>query len=124
MSDSKTILFMPESAYGPTNNCIGIGDILRQRGHTVVFAAVASWKGKLEALGFVEDLVELNPPAEGAENHDAGTPFADWFTTLPNAALSTVIEVPYANVRGVEVNPNSARRFGADLAGALSSFLR
>ena len=25
-----TILFMPESAYGPTNNCIGIGDVLRQ----------------------------------------------------------------------------------------------
>jgi dihydrodipicolinate reductase len=32
-------LFMPESAYGPTNNCIGIGNILRQRGHTVIFAA-------------------------------------------------------------------------------------
>ncbi len=26
-----TFLFMPESAYGPTNNCIGIGDILRQQ---------------------------------------------------------------------------------------------
>ena len=60
MSASKTILFMPESAYGPTNNCIGIGDILRQRGHKVVFAAEASWKGKLEALGFVEDLVDLS----------------------------------------------------------------
>ena len=55
---------MPESAYGPTNNCIGIGDILRRRGHRVVFAAEASWKGKLEALGFEEDLVDLAPPAE------------------------------------------------------------
>ena len=54
---------MPESAYGPTNNCIGIGNILRQRGHTVVFAAEASWEGKLEALGFVEDLVHLAEPA-------------------------------------------------------------
>ena len=61
MSQPKTILFMPESAYGPTNNCIGIGDILRQRGHKVVFAAEASWKGKLETLGFVEDLVDLAP---------------------------------------------------------------
>ena len=25
-----TVLFMPESAYGPTNNCIGIGDVLRR----------------------------------------------------------------------------------------------
>ena len=57
-------LFMPESAYGPTNNCIGVGNILLQRGHTVIFAAEASWEGRLETLGFVEDLVHLAPPAE------------------------------------------------------------
>ena len=55
---------MPESAYGPTNNCIGVGNILRQRGHTVIFAAEASWEGRLETLGFVEDLVHLAAPAE------------------------------------------------------------
>ncbi|HEX9032338.1 MAG TPA: nucleotide disphospho-sugar-binding domain-containing protein [Streptosporangiaceae bacterium] len=67
-----TILFMPESAYGPTNNCVGIGDVLRKRGHKVVFAAEASWQGKLEPLGFTEDLVNLaEPPADGAEQ-DAG----------------------------------------------------
>lgn len=55
---------MPESAYGPTNNCIGVGNILRQRGHTVIFAAEASWEGRLEPLGFVEDLVHLAEPAE------------------------------------------------------------
>ncbi len=53
---------MPESAYGPTNNCIGIGNILRERGHTVIFAAEASWQGRLQPLGFVEDLVDLAPP--------------------------------------------------------------
>ena len=57
-----TFLFMPESAYGPTNNCIGIGNILLGRGHKVVFAAEASWAGRLEPLGFVEDLVDLAPP--------------------------------------------------------------
>ncbi len=56
---------MPESAYGPTNNCIGIGDVLRRRGHRVVFAAEASWKGRLEPLGFTEDLVDLAPPGGG-----------------------------------------------------------
>ena len=30
MSDRLTILFMPESAYGPTNNCIGIGKVLER----------------------------------------------------------------------------------------------
>ena len=30
MAQPLTVLFMPESAYGPTNNCIGIGDVLPQ----------------------------------------------------------------------------------------------
>jgi MGT family glycosyltransferase len=68
-----TVLFLPESAYGPTGNCIGIGDVLRRRGHRVVFAAEASWKGKLEPMGFVEDLVDLAPPPEGdTSEQDAG----------------------------------------------------
>ncbi|WP_214326218.1 glycosyltransferase [Nonomuraea sediminis] len=88
---SLTILFMPESAYGPTNNCIGIGDILRRRGHRVVFAAEASWKGKLEALGFEEDLVDLAPPAEDAgEEQDAGQFWKDFIReTAPEYRKST-----------------------------------
>src|SRR5215472_11853373 len=66
-----TILFMPESAYGPTNNCVGIGDVLRRRGHRVVFAAEASWQGKLEPLGFTEDLVNLAEPATGLADSDS-----------------------------------------------------
>ncbi|MDQ1624958.1 MAG: hypothetical protein QOJ49_456, partial [Actinomycetota bacterium] len=66
MSDQKTVLFVPESAHGPTNNCIGIGDVLRRRGHRVVFAAESSWRGKLDALGFEEDLVDLAPPPDPA----------------------------------------------------------
>jgi MGT family glycosyltransferase len=64
MAQPLTVLFMPESAYGPTNNCVGIGDVLRKRGHRVVFAAESSWSGRLEPLGFVEDLVDLAPPPE------------------------------------------------------------
>ena len=66
-----TILFMPESAYGPTNNCVGIGDVLRHRGHRVVFAAEASWRGRLEPLGFTEDLVDL-APRRGRRRRRAG----------------------------------------------------
>jgi MGT family glycosyltransferase len=73
MAHPLTILFMPESAYGPTNNCIGIGDVLLKRGHTVVFAAEASWSGRLAPLGFVEDLVDLAPPPEP----DPDTPAQD-----------------------------------------------
>ena len=67
-----TVLFMPESAYGPTNNCIGIGDVLRRRGHRVVFAAEASWKGRLEPLGFEEDLVDLSRAASRQASRGAG----------------------------------------------------
>ena len=73
---SRTVLFMPESAYGPTNNCIGIGDVLRRRGHRVVFAAEASWAGRLTALGFGEDLVHLAPAP--ATPQDAGQFWKDF----------------------------------------------
>ena len=75
MAEPLTVLFMPESAYGPTNNCIGIGDVLRRNGHRVVFAAEASWATRLEPLGFVEELVDLAPPPEpdpGGADLDAG----------------------------------------------------
>ncbi len=67
-----TVLFLPESAYGPTGNCIGIGNVLLGRGHRVVFAAEASWRGRLEPLGFVEDLVDLAPPPDGDDDADPG----------------------------------------------------
>jgi MGT family glycosyltransferase len=84
-----TVLFVPESAYGPTNNCVGIGDVLRRRGHRVVFAAEASWKGKLAALGFEEDLVDLAAPAAGGQ--DAGQFWKDFVAeTAPEFRKPTI----------------------------------
>ena len=92
MAQPLTILFMPESAFGPTNNCIGIGDVLRRRGHRVVFAAEASWKGRLEPLGFVEDLVDLAPPPPpDAPAQDAGQFWKDFIRdTAPEFRKPTV----------------------------------
>ena len=94
MAQPLTILFMPESAYGPTNNCIGIGDVLRRRGHTVVFAAEASWNGRLAPLGFVEDLVDLSAPPEpdpDAPPQDAGQFWKDFIRdTAPEFRKPTV----------------------------------
>ncbi|HLO34457.1 MAG TPA: nucleotide disphospho-sugar-binding domain-containing protein [Candidatus Deferrimicrobium sp.] len=92
MAQPLTILFMPESAYGPTNNCIGIGDVLRKRGHRVVFAAEASWAGRLEPLGFVEDLVHLAPPPPpDAPAQDAGQFWKDFIRdTAPEFRRPTV----------------------------------
>jgi MGT family glycosyltransferase len=63
----STIAFFPEGAYGPTNNCVGIGDVLRRRGHRVVFIVEESFAGALEAQGFEERLMRLAPPPEEPE---------------------------------------------------------
>src|SRR3954447_26239835 len=63
----RTIAFFPEGAYGPTNNCVGIGDVLRARGHRVVFIVEESFAGTLEAKGFEERLMRLGPPPETDE---------------------------------------------------------
>jgi MGT family glycosyltransferase len=84
-----TVMMVPESAYGPTNNCIGIGDVLRRHGHRVVFAAEASWKGRLEALGFEEDLIDLGPPAAGTA--DPGQFWKDYIAqTAPEFRKPTI----------------------------------
>ena len=67
MADGRTIVFFPEGAYGPTNNCVGIGQVLRERGHRVVFIIEESFAGTLEAKGFEERLMRLGPPPEEPE---------------------------------------------------------
>jgi MGT family glycosyltransferase len=62
-----TIVFFPEGAYGATNNCVGIGQVLRRRGHRVVFVIEESFAGALEEKGFEERLMRLQPPAESDE---------------------------------------------------------
>jgi MGT family glycosyltransferase len=88
---SKTILFWPESAYGPTNNCIGIGNVLKNRGHNVVFAAESSWGGKLSPLGFKEELVDLSAPPENADAQSAGQFWKDFIRdTSPEFKKPTI----------------------------------
>jgi MGT family glycosyltransferase len=67
VSERPTIVFFPEGAYGPTNNCVGIGQVLRERGARVVFVVEESFAGALEAQGFEEALMRLKPPTEGEE---------------------------------------------------------
>lgn len=65
--NGSTIVFFPEGAFGPTNNCVGIGAVLRERGHRVVFIVEESFAGTLEAQGFEERLMRLTPPPETEE---------------------------------------------------------
>ena len=65
--DPKRIVFFPEGAFGPTNNCVGIGDVLRRRGHRAVFVVEESFAGTLEEKGFEERLMRLAPAPEEPE---------------------------------------------------------
>jgi len=76
MAERRTIVFFPEGAYGPTNNCVGIGDVLRRRGHRVVFIIEESFSGALAEKGFEERLMRLTPPAD--EPEDAGQFWKDF----------------------------------------------
>jgi MGT family glycosyltransferase len=67
VGEGSTIVFFPEGAFGPTNNCVGIGDVLRRRGHRVVFIVEESFAGTLEEQGFEERLMRLTPPPETEE---------------------------------------------------------
>ena len=59
--------FFPEGAFGPTNNCAGIGSVLQGRGHRVVFIVEESFAGTLQAKGFEERLMRLTPKPEVEE---------------------------------------------------------
>jgi len=65
--EARTIVFFPEGAFGPTNNCVGIGQVLRARGHRVVFIVEESFAGTLEAKGFEERLMRLGPKPDVEE---------------------------------------------------------
>jgi MGT family glycosyltransferase len=92
MPEKLTVLFLPESAYGPTNQCIGLGDLLLKQGHHVVFASEASWAGRLAPLGFEERLVHLAEPDPDATDEDAGQFWTDFIAETAAEFRKSTIE--------------------------------
>jgi MGT family glycosyltransferase len=90
-SQERTFVFFPEGAFGPTNNCVGIGDVLRQRGHRVIFVIEESFKGTLEAKGFEERLMRLGPPPQGGAS---GSGSAGLDGSRGDVPPQPVVEVP------------------------------
>lgn len=56
-------------------------------------------------------------------NYGQGMSCARWAKEVAGATLSSSIEIPYAVARGAEVNADTARAFGRDLAGAIRAYL-
>ncbi len=60
MPERLTILFAPLDGVGHVNACIGIAEVLRDRGHRIVFAMCDNWREKLKIYGFEEEIIELS----------------------------------------------------------------
>ena len=93
MSDRRTIAFFPEpGAWGPTNNCVAIANVLKERGHRIVFVVDESFEGVLEAKGFEERMMRMAPPEENADP-DAD-PWAEFIrVTAPEFRKPTIEQI-------------------------------
>ena len=112
---SLTILFAPESAYGPTNNCVGIGTRLLGQGHRVVFAAERSWQGRLEPLGFTEELIDLAPPA--GDGQDPGQFWKDYINAIAPAFATSTTEQLSSVIRPIFAELIAGVRYSAEQLG-------
>jgi MGT family glycosyltransferase len=90
MTNLKTIVFFPEpGAWGPTNNCVAIAEVLRERGHRVVFVVDSSFEGVLDQKGFEERLMRMTPPEENAD--PTADPWAEFIrVTAPEFRKPTI----------------------------------
>jgi UDP:flavonoid glycosyltransferase YjiC (YdhE family) len=90
MSQTKTIAFFPEpGAWGPTNNCVAIAEVLRERGHRIVFVVDASFQGILEGKGFEERVMRMAPPDDDAD--PSADPWAEFIrVTAPEFRKPTI----------------------------------
>lgn len=117
-AEGLTIVFFPEGAYGPTNNCAGIAEVLRRRGARVVFVVEESFAGTLAARGFDEELMRLKPKPEVAEEpgqfwKDFIRDTAPRFRETTREQLETLVKPIWAELidGAVYVNERLARIF-------------
>jgi len=89
----RTIAFFPEpGAWGPTNNCVAIANVLAERGHRVVFVVDGSFEGELERRGFEERLMRMAPPED--EVDPSADPWAEFIrVTAPEFAKPTIEQI-------------------------------
>ncbi|MBA3691150.1 MAG: glycosyl transferase [Actinobacteria bacterium] len=89
----RTIAFFPEpGAWGPTNNCVAIANMLIERGHRVVFVVDESFRGELDKRGFEERTMRMAPPEDNAD--PTADPWAEFIrVTAPEFAKPTIEQI-------------------------------
>jgi MGT family glycosyltransferase len=90
---ARTIAFLPEpGAWGPTNNCVAIAEVVRDHGHRVVFVIDVSFEGVLEARGFEERVMRIAPADEAAD--PTADPWAEFIrVTAPEFRKPTIEQI-------------------------------
>jgi hypothetical protein len=58
------------------------------------------------------------------KNYISGMSFGKWASTLEGISLSATLEVPYANISGVQVSKDGARVFGKTIAYSIKEYLK
>jgi MGT family glycosyltransferase len=93
MTDRKTVAFFPEpGAWGPTNNCIAIANVLVERGHRAVFVVDESFRRELEQRGFEERVMRMTPPEEDSD--PTADPWAEFIrVTAPEFRKPTIGQI-------------------------------
>lgn len=76
MSSKLTVLFTPCNYVGPINASVGIAQVLRDRGHRIVFAVSSEWRTILNRFGFEvqvinNGLVETHNECDGSAERNA-----------------------------------------------------
>jgi MGT family glycosyltransferase len=92
VTDNKTIVFFPEATFGPSMNCVGIAQRLRERGYEAIFVADSSFKGQFERFGFRERMVAMSAPMDEAA---ASQYWRDFIAShLPHYKLTAIEQIP------------------------------
>jgi MGT family glycosyltransferase len=113
MSKSRTIAFFPEpGAWGPTNNCVAIAEVLRERGHRVVFVVDTSFEGVLDAKGIEERLMRMSPPEENAD--PTSDPWAEFIRMMAPEFRKPTIEQQSSVTRPIWETLVGGARFAHD----------
>ncbi len=91
MSESKTIAFFPEAAFGPALNSVGIAQACKALGHNPVFISDPGFTGVYEGYGFKEYYVNMSEPMEPEE-------MAKYWSDFINGHIPNFAKTPYEQI--------------------------
>lgn len=91
MSDSKTIAFFPEAAFGPALNSVGIAQACKAMGHNPVFISDPGFTGVFEGYGFKEYHVNMSEPMPPEE-------MAKYWSDFINGHIPNFAKTPYEQI--------------------------